>query len=168
MIPSVIENFSLFVDGRGYAGKCPELTVPKLTRKTRDYQAGGMSGPVTIDMGMDKMEAEFTLEEYNADVLRLFGITDMAYVALRFTGSIIRQDGSTPEPVEVFVRGRIREMDFGGWKAAEGAQLKVMLDVAYYKLTMSGSVEIEIDPVNMIEVIGGVDRLAQTRNNLGV
>lgn len=168
MIPSVIENFSLFVDGRGYAGKCPELTVPKLTRKTRDYQAGGMSGPVTIDMGMDKLEAEFTLEEYNADVLRLFGLTDLAHVALRFTGSIIRQDGATPEPVEVFVRGRIRELDFGGWKAAEGAQLKVMLDVAYYKLTLRGTVEIEIDPVNMIEVIGGVDRLAVTRNNIGL
>lgn len=168
MIPQVIENFSLFVDGRGYAGKSPELTPPKLARKNRDYHAGGMSAPITIDMGQDKMEADFTLEEYSRDVLRLYGVVDLSHVALRFTGSLIRQDGSVPDPAEVFLRGRIREMDFGSWKAGEGAQLKVVMDVAYYKLTINGVVEIEIDPVNMIEVVGGVDRLAKTRNNLGI
>ncbi|MGQ8247643.1 phage major tail tube protein, partial [Acinetobacter baumannii] len=38
----------------------------------------------------------------------------------------------------------------------------------YYKLTVNGVVEVEIDILGMKEVIGGVDRLEKQRNILGI
>ncbi len=57
MLPKILRNFNVFVDGRGYAGKIEEITLPKLTIKTEEYRAGGMDIPISIDMGMEKLEA---------------------------------------------------------------------------------------------------------------
>ncbi len=168
MIPQILENFNLFVDGRGYVGKATELELPKLTRKMREYRGAGMSGPVELDMGMEKLTCMFTLEEYNADILRQFGVQNKGQVPLRMLGSIIVQDGSDPQPVEVSLRGRWTEIDMGTWKGGEEAPMKVAVTLDYYKLMVNNVDEIEIDLVNMVEMVGGVDRLAQTRANIGL
>lgn len=46
MIPKILKNFNLFVDGRGYAGKAEEVTPPKLSLKTQEF--GGMDAISTI------------------------------------------------------------------------------------------------------------------------
>lgn len=169
MLPRTLKNFSLFVDGRGYAGKVDELTLPKLSRKMEEYRAGGMAAPVEIDMGMEKLECNFTLSEYSEEVLRLWGLTDVAGCSLKFKGSLEADDASgTQTPVEVIVRGRWRELDMGGWKGGDKATLKVAVAVSYYKYTSGGQDLIEIDVPGMIEKVGGVDRLAATRANLGL
>ena len=38
MIPEILKNFNLFIDGRGHAGKVLEVTPPKLTIKTEEFQ----------------------------------------------------------------------------------------------------------------------------------
>jgi len=168
-IPRILKDFNLFVDGRGYLGKVPELTLPKLTRKMNEYRAGGMAGPVEIDMGLEKLECDFSLIDYAEDVLRLWGLQDHAAVALRFTGSIESDDATAAVvPVEVTLRGRWKELDFGGWKPGEDTPLKVQLAASYYRYKQGGRELIEIDMVNMVEKVDGVDRLAERRAALGI
>ncbi len=169
MIPRKLKNFSLFVDGRGYAGKIDELTPPKLTRKMDEHRAGGMNAPVELDMGMEKLESDFTLSEYNEEVLKLWGLVDNAGVTLRMKGGLEADDNSgAVTPVEITLRGRWREIDSGGWKAGEGATMKVTVAASYFKYASNGTDLIEIDVVNMIERVNGVDRLEAMRNALGV
>ena len=59
MIPEVLYNTNLFVDGISLQGDVPSLTLPKLTLKTDEYRAGGMDAAVELDMGMEKLEAGF-------------------------------------------------------------------------------------------------------------
>lgn len=49
-LPRKIKNFALFQDGVSFLGQIPELNLPKLTRKTEDYQDGGMAAPIKSDM----------------------------------------------------------------------------------------------------------------------
>ncbi|ASJ24398.1 phage major tail tube protein [Laribacter hongkongensis] len=62
MIPQVLTNLNLYVDGRGFAGRVTEIQLPKLKRKTDGYRAGGMDAEV--DMGSwkpgDKGETKYT------------------------------------------------------------------------------------------------------------
>ncbi len=50
MLPKILKNFNVFVDGRGYAGRIDEISLPKLAIKTEEYRAGGMDIPVSIDI----------------------------------------------------------------------------------------------------------------------
>ena len=51
MLPKILKNFNVFVDGRGYAGRVDEITLPKLTIKTEEYQGAGMSAPAAAHSG---------------------------------------------------------------------------------------------------------------------
>ena len=169
MIPRKLKNFSVFVDGRGYAGKVEEITLPKLTRKMEEHRAGGMNAPVEIDMGMEKLEAELTFSEYNEDLFKLWGLVDNAGVNIRAKGALEADDENKQvTPVEVVFRGRWRELDKGGWKAGDNTTLKVSVAASYYKYSSDNTELVEIDVPNMIERIGGVDRLKQQRAALGL
>lgn len=167
-IPRVLKNFSLIVDGRGYAGKVAELTLPKLSRKMEEYRGGGMQGPIEIDMGLEKLECDFTLKEYNEEVLKLWGLTDHGAVMVRFKGALEADDAiGTITPIEVAVRGRWREIDGGTWKPGDSATMKVSIACSYYKYVSNGQTLIEIDVINMVEIVNGVDRQAALRAAIG-
>jgi P2 family phage contractile tail tube protein len=168
MLPKILKNFAVFVDGRGYAGKVEEITLPKLTVKTEEYRAGGMDVPITIDMGMEKLETDMTFSDYDSEIFKLFGIISGNLVALTLRGALQEPDKTDAIPVVLHLRGTIRELDFGTWKAAEKATLKMAMDLRAYKLTYNNVDAIEIDAENMIRKINGTDQLATFRTALGL
>jgi P2 family phage contractile tail tube protein len=168
MLPKILKNFAVFVDGRGYAGKVEEITLPKLTVKTEEYRAGGMDVPISIDMGMEKLETDMTFSDYDSEIFKLFGIISGNLVALTLRGALQEPDKTDAIPVVLHLRGTIRELDFGTWKAAEKATLKMAMDLRAYKLTYNNADIIEIDAENMIRKIDGTDQLATFRTALGL
>ena len=166
MIPKTLKNFNLFVDGRGYAGRVEELTLPKLSIKTEEIKAGGMDVPIELDMGMEKLECELTLSEYDAEVIKMFGLNNGAQVPLTLRGGLDDEAGITP--VVVTLQGAWRALDFGNWKAGEKASLKVSVALRYYRLEIGGQELIEIDALNMVRKIDGKDQLEGLRGALGL
>lgn len=166
MLPKILKNFSAFVDGRGYAGRVDEITLPKLSIKTEEYRGGGMDVPIDIDLGMEKLEAEITFSEYDPELFRLFGIMDNSTVNFTLRGGL--QGTGDAEPVVINLRGKIKELDSGSWKAGDKATLKCMIAIFYYKFTIDRRELIEIDAENMIRKINGVDQLSSMRQALGV
>lgn len=66
------------------------------------------------------------------------------------------------------MRGRFSEFDHGNYKQGDNTQTKLSAKNTYFKLTWDGSVLMEIDTVNMVEIIDGVDRLAEHRRAIGL
>ena len=165
-IPRVLKNFSLFVDGRGLAGLIDTLTLPTLTTKMEEFRGGGMDAPVELDMGMEKLEGSFALAEYNPDIVALYGLAS-ANTQLTARGAI-RRDGEDAVPVVVNMTGLIKELDPGDWKSGGMTTGTFNYALRYYKLTVGGRELIEIDKVNMIRRINGVDQLQSIRTAIGV
>jgi len=166
MIPKTLKNFNLFVDGRGYAGRVEELTLPKLSIKTEEIKAGGMDVPIELDMGMEKLECELTIAEYDSEIIKMFGLNNGAQVPLTLRGGLDDETGITP--VVVTLQGAWRALDFGNWKAGEKAPLKVSVALRYYRLEMDGQELVEIDAINMVRKIDGKDQLEGLRGALGI
>jgi len=167
-MPRKLKNFNVFHNGESFVGECEEMTLPKLTRKLEEYRAGGMNGPVDIDLGAEKMELEATYGGIMRAIFKEWGITSISGVLLRFAGAFQRDADSDTDSVEVIVRGRHTELDMGNAKAGDNSQFKVKTSISYYKLSVNGEVWCEIDHENFIEVIFGVDRLAGQRRAMGL
>ena len=168
-LPKKLKNFNQFIDGVGYAGRATEVELPKLARKFEEYRAGGMSGPVEIDMGQEKLEGNITLAEYSRAVLEQYATTGVDGVGMRFRGAALNDEaGGTTDAIEIVMRGRFKEIDFGSAKAGDDTPMKIAYTLSYFKYMLNGEDIIEIDLVNMIEKVGGVDRLAEQRNALGL
>lgn len=167
-LPRKLKNLMLFNDGVAYIGEVDAFTQPKLTRKLEEWRGGGMDTPVKVDMGGEALEAEWTCGGPMRDVLRQFGATGVADVQLRFVGAYQADDTGETTAYEIVVRGRHEEIDAGEAKVGEGGEFKVKTAVAYYKLVWNGVTEIEVDALGMTFVVGGVDRLSDVRNALGI
>jgi P2 family phage contractile tail tube protein len=118
-------------------------------------------------MGLEALSMEFTVG-LDVRIYRQFGLTKVDGALMRFVGAWQREDSDQVTAVEVVARGRYTELDPGTAKAGEDAPLKVMASLSYYKLTVDGAVEVEIDMMNFVESIGGNDRLEAQRNALGL
>ena len=167
-LPRKIKNFATFVDGTNYVGEMPEVSLPKLARKMEDYRSGGMNAPVKADFGMEGMEAELTAAGYMKELFTSWGTLRHDGVMVRFAGALQGDDSENVDSMEVVMRGRFSEIDPGSAKAGEATAIKYKAALSYYKLSINGETLIEIDAVNMVEMVNGVDRLAEVRAALGV
>lgn len=166
-LPRILRNFSLYVDGIGYAGRVTEATPPSLAIQTEDFRGGGMDAPAQIDMGMDPLELSFTLAEYHPRILRQFGLLNQNAVQVALRGAMMA-NGEAARPIVINGTGHFREFDPGSFAAGEVTEAEFTMGLRYYKLTIDGSVIHEIDVENMTRIINGVDQLASIRTAIGI
>ncbi|MGA9700260.1 phage major tail tube protein [Pseudomonas sp.] len=167
MIPEMLTNCVMFLDGVSFSGDVPSMTLPKLSTKSEEYRGGGMSGPVDLPTGLEKLEAAWTTNGVRKESLKFFGLADQTACNVVFRGSFKGQKG-TVKAVTVTLRGSLKELDMGDWKPGDKAETKHAMAVTYYKLQIDGRVMYEIDFANMVQVINGVDQLAAERSALGL
>lgn len=167
MIPQTLVNMNLFVDGKGFAGQVTSITLPKLKRKTDEHRSGGMDGPVKMGMGMEAMEASFSLTGMATDALVFFGLADDTAFNGNFRGAFKDQKG-TVVPVIATFRGMLEEIDMGDWKPGDKAENKYSIAPSYYKLEVDGQVIYELDYLNNVRVINGKDEAAEERAAIGM
>ncbi|RMT70219.1 hypothetical protein ALP29_03639 [Pseudomonas syringae pv. avii] len=169
-MPRKLKNLNLFNDGNSYLGVAKSVTPPPLGRKMEGYRGGGMNGPVKADLGFsdDGIQLEWKTGGLDLISLRQFGAIKANAVILRFTGSFQQDDTGEMSTVEIVVSGRHETIEFGDAQAGEDTEHSMTTTCSYYKLIVDGEVIIEIDLLNFIETINGVDLLADQRRALGV
>jgi uncharacterized protein len=167
-LASTLKNFNLFNEDKSFLGIVEEVKLPKLKRKLEDYRAGGMDGPVGIDVGQEKLEMEFVCGGFMEQIFLQYGIPRISGVMLRFVGAYQRDDTAVVKAVEIVMRGRHEELDMGDAKGGDKGKLTVKSVLTYYKLSVDNKVLIEIDILNMIFIVDGVDTLLEQRKALGL
>jgi P2 family phage contractile tail tube protein len=169
-LPRKLKNLNLFNDGHSYLGVSKTVTLPSLGRKMEGYRGGGMNGPVKADLGFsdDGIQLEWKTGGLDLISLRQFGMVKASGVLLRFTGAFQQDDTEEMSNVEIVVRGRHETIEMGEAQAGEDTEHAMTTTCSYYKLTVDGDDIIEIDLLNFIEKINGVDMLEKQRVALGI
>lgn len=167
MLPRILKNFTAYVDGRGYFGRIESCKLPDLKIKTAEYRGGGMDAPIEHDMGMEKIDVEIMFAEHDPELIKLFGLFDSAtQIVLR--GALQRQGENVAVATEIRLQGGIKELTRDEWKPGEKGSMKLVANCNIYKETQDGETLVDIDLLNSVRVIGGVDQLAAQRDALGI
>lgn len=169
-LPKKLKMMNLFNEGNSYQGQVGEVTIPKIARKFEDWRGGGMNGNIKWDAGLADDISEFTWKLGGIDplVIGQWGAATVAAHGLRFAGSYQRDDTGDTTSLEIVIRGRHEEIDFGNQKAGDDTEKTIKTIWSYYKLTIDNIVVVEIDIPNMIEKVNGVDLLEKHRANIGL
>lgn len=167
-LPKKLKNFNCYNDAQSWLGEVPEVTLPKLMRQLESYRAGGMNGPVKLDLGQKELEAELKLGGLKDQIYKQYATSRVDGILLRFSGAYQEDSFAAVSALEVVMRGRYEEIDPGTEKLGESNDTTVKMALSYYKLTVDGQVLVEIDVVNMIEIVDGVDRIAEQRKAIGL
>ena len=163
-LPKVLKGFNVRVDGEGWLGETESIELPKLTRKTEEWRGGGMDGGIDIDMGQEKLETTVTCGGLMEAVFAHYGDLSVSKVPLMFYGSYEGDEGVSA--VEIEMRGHWTEFEMGSAKSGDKTEHKFKASLTYYKLVIDGTTKIEIDLVNLVFNVEGVDRLEARRRAL--
>lgn len=169
-LPRKLKYLNLFNDGNNYMGLVESLTLPKFTQKFEKYRGGGMPGAVDINMGLDDgaLDTEFEIGGTEALLFKQMKAVTVDGVQLRFAESIQRDDTGEVQAVELVVRGRHKELDSGTHKQGDSSTTKVSSTNSYAKLTINGETIYEVDLVNMVHIVDGVDLMEAHRAAIGL
>lgn len=162
-LPRIIKNFNAFVDGIGYFGLASEAKLPSVKIQTEGARNSGMDGPVGVDVGTEGMSAEITFAEWPVAVLKKLGKVER-FVLRPAAGSPNDFSATT---IIATMTGLITVSEPGDLKPGAGSSLKIGMDVRAYKLEVDNEVIYDIDLVNAVRRIGGVDQLAEIRRAMG-
>lgn len=169
-LPRKLKNMNLFNDGSSYLGVAKSVTLPSLGRKMEAYRGGGMHGPVKADLGFsdDGIQMEWKTGGTDLISLRQFGAVSASGVPLRFSGAFQQDDTGEVSSVEISVRGRHETIEMGDATPGEDTEHSITTTCSYYKLTIDNEDIIEIDLLNFVEIINGVDMLEKQRSAIGI
>ncbi len=167
-LPRKLKNMNSWGDGNSWLGEVAEITLPKLGRKFEGYRGAGMDGEVQIDMGQENLEMEIKSGGFLKQAYNSFGLTTIDAMQIRFAGAYQADDVNGVNSVEVVVRGRYQEIDGGTSKPGDPTEQTDKFACCYYRLTIDGRDIIEIDIMNLICKVNGVDRLAAQRAAIGL
>lgn len=162
-LPRQLKDMNVFQDGPGFAGECKTFTRPKLAIATEDYRGGGMGGPVKLDLGLQALEAEHAYGGMIPAIRRRFGETRIDGVGLRFAAAYQNDATGAWDDVQINLRGRHEELDPGSDEVGSATEFKVKTACTYYKETINGVIELEVDFLAQIFRVGGIDRWAELR-----
>ncbi len=162
--PRTIRNYSAFLDGVGYFGKCTKATLPAVKMTTMAHRGAGMDGPLAVDMGTEAMKAAMSFMEWAPELYRQFG--NRPRLTLR--PAAMGERDFAADAIEFEVGGKCSGLDHDELSA--GAEMKLMLDfeVDYYRIAHNGTDVVEIDIERGIRKIGGVDQMAELRTAMGL
>jgi P2 family phage contractile tail tube protein len=166
MLPRVLKGFTAYIDGRNYIGRAESVKLPPLSVQVEDFRGAGMDAPIEIDMGMEKLDVSVVLADYDAEVVKLFGLFG-ADKSIVLRGAIQRQ-GEDAVPVIIRLQGGIKQIDRDDWSQGKRANMTVMANCNKYSEEINGERVVDIDLLNGIRIIDGIDQLASMRAALGV
>lgn len=166
-LPAKLKNWDVHVDGESYAGIAGELSLPKIAEKVEGWRGAGMLAEVDIGMGLEKLELEAKYGGLVLGILRQFGVTSLGGVMIRFNGAY--QDDMTGRvaAAELVVRGKHVEIDPGTAKPGDNTEWTVKSTLTYLRWRVNGRTEVEIDVINCVMIIDGIDRMAAIRAAMG-
>ena len=127
-----------------------------------------MDAPVEIDMGLQKLEASWSMDSVDADLLKRWGLAAGGLTPCVFRGAVQSEDGGAVQSVVATCRGMVREVEYGDWKPGEKSTLKCTMAVRRYQLEIDGETVHDIDVPNMVRIVDGTDQLAEQRAALGL
>lgn len=163
-------NFEVFIAGGRKLGMA-DITLPNIEYKTATLSGAGVGGDIEMPTPghTNSMELEINWRTLNEDVTKLLA---MKAHDLEIRGSNEQYDAGTgaitTEPVKINVRSLPKKGDIGSFKPADHTDTKSTLEIVYLKIAVAGKVTTEIDKLNYIHFVDGVDYLASVRSDLGL
>ncbi len=167
--PFITENFVVYNNDGELLGAA-EVTLPDLEYMTETITGSGIAGELEIPLpGQYKaMEVGLKFPALSESIIALAAPISHQ---LDIRGSIRGRDPASGElvsyPLKVVVKGPNKKAGLGKLEAAKAMENEFTIAANYLKIWIDNREKVEIDIINMIAVIDGVDYMARTRENLG-
>lgn len=164
----ILRRFTAFVEGYDTRLEVEDITPPLVRDLTEEVKSGAMLAPMDAPLGLQKLEASMKLNSRQKELMKQAGLAPGKFISITFrVVSVSEIDGSQQNEVLV-IRGRLN-VDGNTWTANSASATDYKIgSISYYQHRVDGKLLYDIDIVNCVCVVDGVDQWADLRAGLGL
>lgn len=166
-IPSKINMFNVYKDGNTLAGLSGEVTLPDFEAISETISGPGILGeiddPTIGHFGSQEIEIPF--RNITNDTFTLMNPGDEVNLTLR--GSIqVNTNGGGVDYVgmRIIFRGKCKSFTGGTVKQGAAMASAIKLELTYIRIDLNGEAKVELDKLNSVYKLNGVDILEKARS----
>ena len=162
-IPEKINDFNTYLDGNKMIGVAASVTLPEVKMKTSTVSGAGINGEIdspTIGQ-FESMEQEIDFNVLYSSAMDM--LSPLSVVNLTLRAALVVYDktgGYAFKGLRVVEMGRVKTFNPGKVEKGEGMEAKVTLELTYLLVENDGSPLLEVDKLNGVYKVNGVDMLA--------
>jgi len=164
-----IVNANVYVNGNSLLGQAAEVDAPKVMAKMSEYKALGMVGSFELPSGLDKMEMRIKWNAFYADVAKvMLNPWKEVKIMIRANQEVWQGGDKTADvPVIIYATGQSKGFPTGNFKPQDNVDAESNLTITHCKMEIDGVEVFEVDVMNNIYKVDGVDIMQQYRANIG-
>lgn len=165
-IPDKVNMMNVYYDGTRLLGLSGEITLPKLEALKETISGPGVLGeiesPTPGHFSSTKLEIPFrTLDEDMFDMIKSLSVVPLTMRASQ--QYLSSTEGIQCKQLRIVVRGIFASLDGGTLKQASPTNSSLELELLYYMIEIDRKRRIELDKLNEVFKINGVDVLEKAR-----
>ena len=163
-IPDKINDFNVYDDGNRLVGIGEEVTLPdiEMMSETVIEPGGEVDSPTIGQFASGQVEIPFqSLTQGTFDMMN-----PLKAVNLTLRASQQEMDGNGNivfVGIRAVFRGRPKTLTAGSIKKGSGTGTSIAIEWTYYMLEIDGKKVVEIDKLNSVFKVNGIDILAQSK-----
>ena len=164
-----LTNANIYMNGNNLLGRAEEVNLPQIKHKMAEHKALGMVGSAEFFAGIDKLECKIKWNALYPNVLKECASPFNA-VMIQVRASLETYNGTgriEEVPAVAFLTGTFKEFPMGNIKPQDNAEYETQMSVTYAKLVVNRQDIFEIDVLQNIYKVGGIDMLANFKRNIG-
>lgn len=149
-------------------GRASEVKLPDIAPDVVEHKGLGMVGTLELPAGLQKMNVSIKWDGIYSDAFR-FGANPFQARRFQARASVQTYDAQglvNEVPLVVLFSGTFTKLGGLAFKAKESATQETEIACHYIKCTLGGVDQYEIDVLNNVWIVDGVDVLEQLRGNL--
>ena len=162
-IPETINAFKVYNAGSDLIGLSDEVTLPTITEITSTIAGPGILGEIESPTHgkFQSMEQEIPFRTLYQGAIGLLASLASANLTLRGATQVVTSEGDVSfESIRIVFRGRKKEFTVGKAKQGDGTGSSVKIELTYLLIEIGGVKCLEIDKLNEVYKVNGVDQLA--------
>lgn len=163
MIPHVISEYNVYLNGSKMTGVTDESTLPTVKSKTTDIQGVGILGVINHpSVGeFESIEQEIGFNLVYSDFADMLAVGKHVQLTFRAAQQMLDKTlGIQHRGLRIVEEGEVKELNLGKIKKGENMDVKVKIEVTYLLVESDGEKLLEIDKLNGVYNANGEDMMA--------
>lgn len=167
-IPEVIHSYNVYKSGNQLIGLTGEVTLPDFDAMTETVSGAGILGEYEeVIIGMfGSMEQEIPFRVLDEDIFSLMNPMEVLDLTLRASQQFTEKSTGAIDfkGMRIVIRGKQKKFKPGKVQNATQMDASVTVEVVYILIEIDGVAKIELDKLNSVYKVNGIDLLAKVRN----
>lgn len=170
LLPELINNYNVYNRGSQWVGVTGDVELPSLESLTETMEGAGMLGEVDVSAVGHFASGQMTVPFVTVNKQVFDAINFSKPLELQIRASKQSADKATAgvdyTPTRVVIRGMGHTVEPGHFTKGKAMETSVEIEYTYIKIEDENTTVLELDKLNNVFVVNGVDQLAKIRSQI--